>query len=64
MQNKEKIDETKNDYSELWKTLKTLVKGNINNKKTEIMFNNVIYDKDKEIAEKFNNYFLQSIYSV
>lgn len=57
----EKIEDKKHDPTELWKTLKTLVKGNVKNKKTGIMFNNEICEKDKEIAEKFNNYFLHSI---
>lgn len=56
-----KIDETKNNSTEMWKTLKGLIK--VENKKCpkeEIIFNNKIVSGD-EISESFNNFFINSI---
>lgn len=61
----EKIDEVKHDTVEMWKTLKQLVKGDKTaNKKEGIIFNNEIERDEKEIAEKFNRYFLNSLETI
>lgn len=57
-----KIDETKGDSKEMWKSLKLLIKSNKKNKgKKEIFFNDEAERDEKEIAEKFNKYFVESI---
>lgn len=57
-----KIDEAKGDSKEMWRTLKALIVSSKNNKRQEGIFFEGKMEKDnKIIAEKFNDYFLQSI---
>lgn len=57
----EAIDDRKNDSREMWKTLKELVYGDKNKKKIGIAYQNKLYTDQNEIAELFNEYFIQSI---
>lgn len=58
----EKVDEVKNRPTEMWKTLKQLLQnkkgGDLND---GIVFDNKLVTDSQEIAENFNNYFLESI---
>lgn len=56
----EKIDQNKQNSTEMWKTLKSIVnEKNQDSIKNEIIFNGVVVEKD--ICERFNEHFLNSI---
>lgn len=58
----ERIDESKSNSTEMWKTIKQLVnKNRIYNRKEGIIFNDIMIKNEKNIAESFNTYFLESI---
>lgn len=63
----QKIDNNKNNYKQMWKCLKELVKPNqtrASNIQFEINNQNVILRNDIEIAENFNLYFVNSITNI
>lgn len=59
-----KIDNVKNDPTEMWKTIKHLVNSKNAHIKQSITFPSGIYTKSKEISEMFNEYFLNSLHKI
>lgn len=58
----EKIDNVKNNSTEMWKTLKQLMKSNDRGERRKsILFNSIVIENDDDIADNFNTYFLKSI---
>lgn len=58
-----KIEENKNNSKELWKILKSLYENNRENVQ-EVEFENTTSKDQKEIAENFNSFFVDSINSI
>jgi hypothetical protein len=62
---KNKIDEAKNDQSKMWKCLKSLVKNNTNVQQiNELVIDGVKYDNDQLIANKLNEFYIDSIQDI
>lgn len=57
----EKVDEVKDDAKEMWKTLKKLMGASTRQHKDSITFDNRAESDPSVIAERFNNYFIESI---
>ncbi|RWS02969.1 endonuclease-reverse transcriptase-like protein, partial [Dinothrombium tinctorium] len=55
------IDLNKNDSKKMWKTLKSIVSTKSKSNITEINFNGITCYNSNEIADKFNNYFVESV---
>lgn len=56
------IDELKYDPKKMWKTIKEMIGTKKQDKSTDcITFNGMKYNDTKEIAEKFNEFFIKSI---
>jgi hypothetical protein len=55
------IDELVHKPRDMWKVLKKMYRGKENGKMKEVLFGNKKYTDDKEIANKFNDFFRLSI---
>lgn len=58
------IDKSMHDAKKMWKAIKKLIKNEHNEETSEILFQNKAIKNDLNIAEEFNNYFLNSIEEV
>ena len=56
-----KIDDNKKNSTLLWKTLKTLIKSKGRDSCPQVKVGSKIFDDPCEIAEKFNEFFIESI---
>lgn len=56
------IEECGKDSDRMWKIIKKLVKGDVNKNQSgqNILFGNVQYTNDLQIAEEFNKYYINS----
>lgn len=55
------IDSVKDSSKQMWKKLKQLIKNDTVSKAEFVEFENIKLTKPKEIAEQFNNYFVDSV---
>ena len=56
-----KIEKNKKDSKKLWKYLKQIVSKKPKNNISKVKFDNKICDKDEDIADHFNKFFIDSI---
>lgn len=62
--NESTIDKNKKDSKKLWKYLKQIVSKKQKNSVSKVKFGNKICDKDEDIADNFNRFFINSVIEI